>query len=687
MERFVCIHGHFYQPPRENPWLDHVEQQDSAAPYHDWNERITEQCYRPNAASRILGPGRKVAATVNNYAKMSFNFGPTLLYWLAGHAPDVYKAVIAADRASRESFGGHGAALAQAYNHMIMPLANAADKRTQVVWGIRDFEHHFERSPEGMWLPETAVDVETLEVLAGCGIRFTVLAPRQARRVRRIGEKPWRDTGDGAIDTTMPYLCRLSSGRTICLFFYNDPVARHVAEGDLLENGENFALRLAGIFDEGSESPQLAHIATDGETYGHHRRHGDMALAYCFHYIESRGIATPTVYGEYLERFPPAFEVQIAGNTSWSCSHGIERWRGNCGCFYGRFPSGRQQWRGPLRKAMDWLRDELWAVYENRMPAYVGDCRGIRDDYIGVVNDRSPENVDRFLSGVTTAASAAGILKKQRVQGSEFRVQESTGPGSSVGGQPSRLHAQGAKALSAGSSAGRPLDAGEKVTVLKLLEMQRNAMLMYTSCGWFFDDICGIETVQIMQYAAKAIQLAKETDGADLEPAFMDILRRAPANDTRFGDGGRAYEALAKSASVDLNRVAVHAAISSVFEPSPGEIDIYCYSARIERYDRLSLASKVLASGRVTVRSRIVLEDYRVDFAVFHAGDHELVCGVCAPMPDHEFSSAREKLKGAFNAGDTAGVRRLIDDFFGPDIYSLRHLFSDSLRRFGPGEG
>ena len=187
MEHYVCIHGHFYQPPRENPWLEEVELQDSAYPYHDWNERITEECYRPNMASRILGPDRKIIDIVNNYSKISFDFGPTLLSWLERHAPDVYQGVIDADKKSQERFSGHGAAIAQAYNHIIMPLANSRDKRTQIAWGIYDFEHRFGRKPEGMWLPETAVDLETLDILAEYGIKFTILSPHQAKRVRSIG--------------------------------------------------------------------------------------------------------------------------------------------------------------------------------------------------------------------------------------------------------------------------------------------------------------------------------------------------------------------------------------------------------------------------------------------------------------------------------------------------------------------
>jgi alpha-amylase/alpha-mannosidase (GH57 family) len=300
MERYICIHGHFYQPPRENPWLEDVELQDSAYPYHDWNERITQECYRQNAASRILGPDKKIIDIVNNYLRMSFNFGPTLLSWLERHAPDVYESVIEADKKSRELFSGHGAAIAQAYNHIIMPLANRRDKYTQVIWGIRDFEHRFGRKPEGMWLPETAADLETLDILGEHGIKFTILAPHQARRFRRIGVKQWTNTNRDDIDTTRPYLCRLASGRTINLFFFHGPTAQDVAEGRLLQNGETFAKKLASILTDNREEAPLAHIATDGETYGHHHRYTDMALAYCLHYIESNDLARMTIYGEYL---------------------------------------------------------------------------------------------------------------------------------------------------------------------------------------------------------------------------------------------------------------------------------------------------------------------------------------------------------------------------------------------------
>ena len=220
MQRYICIHAHFYQPPRENPWLETIELQDSAYPYHDWNERITAESFGPNASSRILDEKGRIVRIVNNYEKISFNFGPTLISWLADKATPVYEAILEADRQSQKRFSGHGSALAQPYNHMILPLATRQDKYTQAYWGIRDFEFRFKRPPQAMWLPETAVDLETLEVLAELGISFTILSPYQAARARKIGERNWQDVSGGHIDPKMPYKLPLSSGRAIDLFFY-----------------------------------------------------------------------------------------------------------------------------------------------------------------------------------------------------------------------------------------------------------------------------------------------------------------------------------------------------------------------------------------------------------------------------------------------------------------------------------
>ncbi|MDD1717967.1 MAG: DUF3536 domain-containing protein, partial [Methanoregulaceae archaeon] len=398
-DRYICIHGHFYQPARENPWILDVERQPSAKPFHDWNERVVAEAYATNTAARVLDTQGWIQDIRNNFASISFDAGPTILAWLERHRPGVYEAMLAADRDSQARFSGHGGAIAQAYNHMILPLANSHDKRTQVIWGIGDFEHRFGRKPEGMWLPETAVDLETLEVLAEGGIAFTILEPRQARRVRPIDgeEGTWTEVGGGTIDTTMPYRCFLPSGRSIALFFFNAAVAAEVAFGTLLENGDRFRERLMTAFVPDTDRPQLVNIATDGETYGHHHRFGDMALAYCLRTIEERQCAEVTVYGEYLERHPPTHEVEVIERTSWSCNHGVDRWRCGCDCCINPMAGVSQQWRGPLREAMDWLRDQCAHAYDHDMRTLVHDPWAARDEFIRVLLDRSTESIDRFI--------------------------------------------------------------------------------------------------------------------------------------------------------------------------------------------------------------------------------------------------------------------------------------------------
>ncbi|MEJ2066434.1 MAG: DUF3536 domain-containing protein, partial [Deltaproteobacteria bacterium] len=628
MNQYICIHGHFYQPPRENPWLEEVELQDAAYPYHDWNERITEECYAPNTASRILDGHRRIIDITNNYARISFNFGPTLLSWMQRHTPEVYQAIIEADQLSRERFSGHGSAIAQVYNHMIMPLANDKDKYTQVFWGVRDFEHRFGRMPEGMWLPETAVDLETLAILAENGITFTILAPHQARRIRRIGEKAWKDVSGDKIDFTMPYLCTLPSGKSITLFFYNGPISREIAFGDLLNSGENFASRLMSAFDNRKE-PQLVHIATDGESYGHHHRFGDMALAYALHSIEVSDGAELTNYGEYLELYPPTHEVEIFENTSWSCVHGVERWRANCGCRTGTHPEWNQQWRGPLREAMDWLRDQLAGLYEREATSYLHDTWGARDGYIEVILSRSPQTVGSFLS----------------------------------------KHAL------------RELSEGEKVTVLKLLELQRHTLLTFTSCGWFFEELSGIETVQVMQYASRALQLAKEASGVDFEPGYLAILERAQSNIAEFGNGLDVWKSYVKPATIDLLRFGAHYAVSSLFEEYPETVQIYCNVVKNEFYDQEELGIQRLALGKATIRSDITWEEAAISFAVLHLGDHNLLGGVRGYMGDDSFSAMSQEIKDAFTKGDIPEVIRVMDKHFETHNYSLWHLFRDEQRK------
>jgi alpha-amylase/alpha-mannosidase (GH57 family) len=394
--KYVCIHGHFYQPPRENAWLEVVEQQESARPFHDWNERINFECYAPNAAARILDEERWIVKIRNNYNRISFNFGPTLLTWLEKNDPEAYKLLLQADKRSIGRYGGHGSALAQVHSHLILPLANYRDKVTQVYWGVRDFEYRFGRYPEGIWLSETAVNTETLEVLAAHGLQFTILAPRQAKAVRKTGETAWQPASSDALDTRHPYWCLLPSGRRIAIYFYHGAVSQEVAFNGLLNSGERFAERLLRIFDE-SSGIQLAHIATDGESYGHHHRFGEMALAAALNYIEDNKLATLTNYGQFLELHPPEWEVQIHENSSWSCLHGVERWRSNCGCNTGGNPEWHQRWRKPLRDTLDWLRDRLVPAYEKEAGRFLKDPWKARNDYIEVMLRRNDDAVRDFL--------------------------------------------------------------------------------------------------------------------------------------------------------------------------------------------------------------------------------------------------------------------------------------------------
>ncbi len=629
MERYICLHGHFYQPPRENPWLEAIELQDSAYPYHDWNERITRECYAPNAASRILSGEGRIMRIVNNYAKISFDAGPTLLAWLQEKAPRVYRAVFHADRESQKIFSGHGSALAQAYSHIILPLANRRDKYTQVRWGIRDFEHRFGRKPEGIWLPETAVDLETLDILAKCAIRFTILAPHQAGGVRPIGRRAWQSVSGGRIDPTMAYELRLPSRRTLNLFFYDGPVSRAVAFERLLTKGEDLANRLLSTFSDARTWPQLVHIATDGETFGHHHRFGDMALAYALHYLESNNLARLTNYGEYLERHPPTHQVQIMEHTSWSCTHGVERWRSDCGCNSGGHPGWNQAWRAPLREAFDWLRDTLAPRYEEKARRFVKDPWAARNDYIEVILDRSPESIERFLN----------------------------------------------------RHAARELREAEQITVLKLLELQRHAMLMYTSCGWFFDELSGIETVQIIQYAGRVIQLAGELFGDSYEAPFLDRLERAKSNLPEHRDGRHVYDKFVKPAIIDLHQVGAHYAMSSLFDAYGEPAKAYCYSVDREDYRIAEAGRTKLAVGRVRVTSEITRESARLNFGVLHFGDHNLNGGVQEFQGEEAYQAMTRELTETFAGADFPEVIRLLDRHFGASTYSLKSLFRDEQRK------
>jgi alpha-amylase/alpha-mannosidase (GH57 family) len=655
--RFVCIHGHFYQPPRENPWLETVEVQDSAAPYHDWNDRITAECYAPNGASRITNQDEEIVRIINNYARISYNFGPTLLKWLEDKAPRTYRMILDADKFSAQRYSGHGSALAQVYNHMIMPLASRRDALTQIRWGIADFRHRFGRKPEGMWLAETAVNRTVLDLMAQEGIKFTLLAPSQCARVRKIPQTAsaaidmatdsaeaavieWTDTPDATVDPTHPYLVRLDEGRSIAVFFYDGPVSRAVAFEGLLNSGDDFANRLISVFHPpppgDPESAQISHIATDGESYGHHHKHGEMALSYAMHAVEEGQQASLTNYGEFLEKFPPKWEAEVVDDTSWSCVHGIERWRSNCGCNGGK-PDWSQEWRTPLREALDYLRDATAPLAEKLAGPFLKDLWAAREDFIQVILDRSPASIVRFFD----------------------------------------------------RNAARTLSEQERVTVLELLELERHTQLMYTSCGWFFDEISGIETVQIIAYAGRVLQLAAKLfgqPGVELEKNFLNILAKAKSNLPEIGDGAEVYRRYINSMQIGLEQVGAHYAISSIFRSYPEHGELFCFDVHRESQEIFNSGRGRVAIGRALVYSRITEEAEDICFAVLHLGDQNLSAAVKRfnsqdPAQLEAFNTFITDIGKAIRRANLPEVIRLIDHFFGDMSYSLTSLFADEQHR------
>jgi len=626
--RFVCIHGHFYQPPRENAWLERVEVQDSAHPYHDWNERIDAECYGPNATSRILDEQDRITRIVNNYASISFNFGPTLLSWLELHSPATYSAILEADRISRAKFSGHGSAMAQVYSHAILPLCNARDKRTQVRWGIRDFERRFGRRPEGLWLSETAVDLDSLEVLAAEGIRFTVLSPTQASEVRANVDAAWRDVSDGSIDTHRAWRLRLASGREIALFFYDGSTSQAVAFERLLSRGDRFAHRLMSGFDDDGPPGQLVHIATDGETYGHHHAFGDMALAWAVDAIDRDDNVRLTNYGEFLELFPPEGEVRIRENTAWSCSHLLGRWSSDCGCSTGAHPGWNQSWRAGLRRALDRLRDNLAEPWEQAAGRRFADPWAARDAYIDVALHRETEVIDRFLADHASAS----------------------------------------------------LEPSERVEALCLMELQRHAMLMYTSCGWFFDDLSGIETRQILQYAGRAIQLAEEWLPGFSGKAFLELLAEARSNDPACGDGRAIYESTLEAAEADLARVAVNHAARALFgEPdraprTPG------YAIEPSGLRNFRNGDSRAVAGQMKIRSRVTEREAHLAFALFHSTTHEVLASVGPGVAADTFAEWLDDLERLFDAGNASSAAERILERIAGRAFAFNDLFRDEQR-------
>ena len=644
---FVAIHGHFYQPPRENPWLEVLEREESARPFHDWNERIAFECYRPNAYARIVDDVGKIVEILNNYSFMNFDFGPTLLPWIEERFPRVYGRILEADRESLRRFG-HGSAMAQAYNHVILPLANERDKETEIRWGVADFEKRFRRRPHALWLPETAVNYPTLQVLAKHGMEFLILSPFQALRTRPFGGRRWTDVSGGRIDPTQPYRCFLkdASGkktpdRFIDIFFYDGLISREVSFEEVLKNGNRFSQRFAQAHQPSKGRPQLIHIATDGETYGHHRKFGDLTLAYALNKgFEAQGLETIN-YMAFLKRFPPVHEVEIdegpnGEGTSWSCVHGVARWKEDCGCSTGGRPGWNQRWRKPLREALNLLRDRLGEIFETEGRSVFKDPWEARNGYIDVILERSPENLNRL------------------------------------------FYCNGVEGL----------DGSGRTRGLKLLEMQRHALQMYTSCGWFFADLSGLEATIVLQHAARALELAGEVTGREFEGEFIRFLSEAKSNIAEMGSGDQVYERLVKPRRVTVDQIVHHYAISSLFDGGENKA-VFSFGIEKMDYERVEKENGFLALGRVRVTSKIIPEPKEFVFGLIRSKEDGFRTWVCENKEGLDLNHVKETALDSFGKGEEE-TARVMTGLLGNRTLTLRDVLSEGkealLRKFLEGE-
>ncbi|MBN1918100.1 MAG: DUF3536 domain-containing protein [Verrucomicrobia bacterium] len=641
--RYVIIHGHFYQPPRENPWIEAIERQPGAAPHHDWNEVVTWECYLPNMVSRVINGSGKIVDLVNNYRHISFNFGPTLLAWLEHAFPDVYSALLEADRLSAAANGGHGNAMAQAYNHMILPLANERDRRTQILWGVEDFRRRFGRDPEGMWLPETAVNNATLAALVASGIKFIVLAPGQAWRYRPVGARDWHNVADGSIDPRQAYRLVIEGEKgnepklegELAAFFYDGGLAHSIAFDRLLMNSAQLADRIELAFGAPMLAPaRLVNVATDGETYGHHRRFSDMALAHVAKYELPKREITLTNYAAFLAQFPPQFEVELkpgrdGQGTSWSCVHGVDRWQADCGCWTGS-TGGQQKWRAPMRKAFDQLRDEAAALFELEGRRLLKDPWAARDDYIHLILDRGEPSVAAFMGRHLAVADEQ-----------EARVQ-----------------------------------------ALKWLESQRQAMLMYTSCGWFFDEISRPEPVQVMLYACRAAQLVRSLTGRDLEPKLVEALAQAPGNLKLYPTGKDVYEKLVKPSALNWERLVAHHAITvGLGADGAGPDRLYHYAVEHLDERRFGAEGALFVAARVRLTSGVTRETQQAMYLLVHLGEDRVRCYVTLDGSEAIYAKVVARLEADAARYLEIGIQSLARPLFPGEALTLSDLLYDERER------
>jgi len=635
-QRYLIIHGHFYQPPRDNPWTERIDRQESAAPYHDWNERIAAECYLPNARSRRLDGYGRILTLVNNYGHISFNFGPTLLDWIEKHYPELHGQIVEADVRSADRLGGHGNAIAQVYNHIIMPLASRRDQETQIRWGVHDFRRRFGREPAGIWLAETAINESTLELLIDFGFRFVILSPFQADRIRPLTGGEYLDVSSGNIPTGMPYRCfgarkKRSRKRFIDIFFYDAQLSTEVSFNHLCRSGD--ALADAVVDAYGRTGGDLVTIATDGEIYGHHEPFADMALAYLIEKGASERGIEMTNFPSYLDSHEPGFSVQIkrggAGEgTAWSCSHGVGRWKEDCGCSTGAPEGWNQEWRSPLRKGLDNLRNELAARFEKEGVRILVDPWKARDDYIEIIEKRS------------SGAAARFVRDRALVESGDDDI------------------ARG----------------------VSLLEAQRNSQLMFTSCGWFFNDISGIETTQLMKYAARALELAGGKDREKLESLLLAELEKAVSNVGKYGTGADLYMQEKKYSSVDAGFLAGQFVLARHLECPGASPEIFGYEFVVIEEDSIEFDDESIRMGQFQMTSPYSLEQEQFAYALILGPPARVVCMVRESGSD-EYEGLRASLDVLPEESDRKEIIRKFVELFGGHVFAMRDLFPEDREK------
>ncbi|HKQ69773.1 MAG TPA: DUF3536 domain-containing protein, partial [Polyangiaceae bacterium] len=626
------IHGHFYQPPRENPWTGIIEREPKVRPYHNWNERIHHECYRANGFARIFDGYARIERIVNNFEHINFNFGPTLLSWMESYDPVGYERIIEADRASVAKNEGHGNAIAQGYNHAILPLCNERDRVTQVRWGLSDFRKRFGREPESMWLPETACCDKTLGTLIDEGLAYVILSPYQALRVRPLGETAWTPAEGGAVDPGVPYkyFHRDGSGRSIAVFFYDGPIARSIAFEGALVSSQTLISRLAGAR---GGAGRLIHVATDGESYGHHFRLGELTLAHALT-VEgpSNGIWF-TNYGAFLAAHPPTMEAEVlpgpdGEGTSWSCAHGVGRWYRDCGCHTSSQEGWNQAWRSPLRAALDTLRDDAVRGFEERTAPWLHDPWAARDAYIDLVLD-------------------------PRLSRDEWL----------------KRHAK------------RKLDPHEQVAVFGHMELQRTTQLMYTSCGWFFADLSGIETLQVMSYAGRALDWMVELGLPAPEKRFLETLAEAKSNFPELGSGADIFRKQVEPLRVTPARIASHLAVSSLVEEGDESGMAGGYRFRRTNFQKQKHGRLRLATSHLEIE--LVLTGKRHEYAVgsLHLGGVDFYATVRDFPGKEQFDTAVQRVWSAFRTATLPTMLRILQQELGPYEGGLESVLPDGRER------